>query len=43
MRTFWGHPIIHEKKTDYVFFKDYLEVSNRIIAALEDLKTLKIK
>ena len=25
MRTFWGHPIIHEKKTDYVFFKDYLE------------------
>lgn len=43
MRTFWGHPIIHEKKTDYVLFKDYLEVSNRIIAALEDLENIKDK
>lgn len=26
MKTIYGHPIINEKGTDYVFFKDYLEL-----------------
>lgn len=34
-RTWWGHYIIIDKGEEYIRFKDYLELSNRIDEAIE--------
>ena len=34
-RTWWGHYIIVDKGEEYIRFKDYLELSNRIDKAIE--------
>lgn len=42
MKTIYGHPIINEKGTEYVFFKDYIKILKIIEeqqALIEDTKT----
>lgn len=34
-KTWWGHYIIVDKGEEYIRFKDYLELSNRIDKAIE--------
>lgn len=41
MKTIYGHPIINEKGTEYVFFKDYIKILKIIEeqqALIEDTK-----
>lgn len=37
-KTWWGHYIIVDKGEEYIRFKDYLELSNRIDKAIEYIK-----
>lgn len=37
-KTWWGHYIIVDKGEEYIRFKDYLELSNRIDKAINNLE-----
>ena len=41
MKTIYGHPIINEKGTDYVFFSDYIKLLKIIEKQQEQMEDTK--
>lgn len=42
-KTWWGHYIIVDKGEEYIRFEDYLELSSRIVKAIEFIEEDKLE